>query len=49
MNVRNDIFDDLLNERKLELLLDPEVISVLEKHRLKPMPQRNRTLSNSLG
>lgn len=45
--VRNDIFDELLNERKLELLLDPEIMAVLEKHRLKPNPGRNRTLSNS--
>ena len=46
--VRNDIFDEILNERKLELLLDAEVISVLEKHRSKPTSSsRHRTISNS--
>lgn len=44
--VRNDIFDELLNERKLELLLDPEVMAILEKHKSKPT-NRTRTLSNS--
>ena len=44
--VRNAIFDEILNERKLELLLDPEVMAVIEKHRSKPVT-RNRTLSNS--
>ena len=29
LNVKNSVFDDLLNERKLELLNDPEVMSLL--------------------
>jgi hypothetical protein len=39
-----------LNERKLELLLDPEVMAVLEKHRAKAAAaptSRTRTISNS--
>ena len=39
MELRDSIFNDILNKKKLELMMDPEIIALFSKHQ--------KTLQNS--
>jgi len=39
MELRDSIFNDVLNKKKLELMMDPEIIALFSKHQ--------KTLQNS--
>jgi len=39
MELKDSIFNDILNKKKLELMMDPEIISMFSKHQ--------KTLQNS--